>query len=170
MNGTGTRESPPNLNINHMQNIFKSPDVEMALPLSTTQRDLYLDCLKYPRKTGHQVALYGVIGKEIDLDLWKQNLEAFVAENPVLRTELVYWEEQIWQVIKKSVTPLFTYIDHSAEGLTRQDCDRIVRAMKFPDQDLSHPLVHHFLLKITEECYIVLFRIHHVLIDGSCGK
>jgi amino acid adenylation domain-containing protein len=153
-----------------MDNIFNDPDIEMVLPLSTTQRDLYLDCLKYPHRNGHQLILYSILEKKIDLDLWKQNLDAFVWENPVLRTELVCREEQICQVIKRKAAPLFTYIDRSAEGLLARDCCQVVHAMKFPDQDLRHPLVHHYLLKITEECYIVLCRVHHVLIDGSSMK
>lgn len=144
--------------------------IDAVEPLTTTQRDLYLDALKNPRGKGHQVVLYGIIDDEIDLLLWQENLRGFVDENPILRTKLLFVEDQVYQVAIKDTEPLYTLVDYSALSPAREDIRDLVQKMEFPDQDLTHPLVHHYLLKINQHCYVVLFRIHHVLIDGSCGK
>lgn len=145
-------------------------EVEAIAPLTTTQRDLYLDSLKNPRGIGHQVVLYGVIDQQIDVALWQESLTGFIYENPILRTKLFSFEDEIYQYVEKEHEPVFSFIDCQDLHKMGKSIKEIIAAMDIPDQDLSHPLVHHYLIKIHDHCYVTLFRIHHVLIDGYCGK
>lgn len=145
-------------------------EVEAVFPLTAVQRDIYLTSVLQPEGLALRPLAYFIIRQQVDPALWKRALEIFTEREPVLRTVLVKRESGVYQAIQKTAETRFEYLDLSTQNLGEKDYDRIVQEYLELSQDLDHPLVVHYLFRVSEHCFLTALSAHHVLLDGISFK
>ncbi|MBT5228779.1 MAG: amino acid adenylation domain-containing protein, partial [Methylococcales bacterium] len=149
-------------------------DFDAILPLTVTQRDLYLDSKMNPETTMNSLGYVLHIHQETDPDVWRQSLQKLADAHPVLRTTLHAVNKPylapVYQAHKKDYEVDFTYIDYLEDRLTSKQVDDMIHQFVYQPYAIDvDPLHRNALLKISQEHYVFVISSHHLLMDGTSG-
>ncbi len=166
------------LSLVHSHALYKLLDLEYhkvdaIYPLSTTQRDMYLESVRFPDSLYNSIG-YGIELEDfIDQTLWLQALQQVVDFNPIMRTQIApsqqpYLEMAYQYVLKPAPLSIekIELDDHYSEAQFKQFLHDWVYV---PWQIHHQPLVHHGLLYWQGRCFNLL-RCHHILLDGASSS
>ncbi len=145
---------------------------EKLFPLTTTQRDIYLDCLINPEGTAHQLALYTDHFESIDTSIWKETLMEISSIYEVLRSEILSNGVETYQAVKnyhEDAIP-FKFVDLSDESLNQDEIHARMMEIALRKNALDGELCRFYLIKVSEQHFINLIGIHHIFFDGVSGK
>ena len=76
-----------------------SSHIEKIAPLTSTQRDLYLDYLINPDPTSFSVGMTVHLGNELDKDLWCQAIALVSKNDDMLRTRFFSYQGEEYQFV-----------------------------------------------------------------------
>lgn len=140
---------------------------EPLLPLSTLQREIWLDQALLPDVPHYNTGACARIGGPVDVAVFRQALEIVVNRHGALRIVIVPGDELPKQRFEPHVSPEVTYLDFSVHP------DADVRAREWIEQAAEKPfmllgsLLHRFaLLKVADDLFYWLEQYHHIIIDG----
>lgn len=132
-------------------------------PLTTVQRDLYLDSIFNPDDSAHSLAFYIEIEGSLDIEKWNQAIQMLVDSSPALKTGLIIHENEVYQGIRKN----FNISSKLIELKKGQDAIDIINSeAKVPYDFRKDPLLRHVLIRKDSNKYISLLCAHHVIFDG----
>ena len=137
-----------------------------VFPLAEAQKAVWFLLQVDPHNYGYHLPSTLHIRGAVDTRLVKQAFELLILHNPAFRTTFRMGETEPEQVIHPEVRPFFEYRDIS--GLEPEEVEPYIREEAFQPFDLEQgPLLRVTLFTRTPEEHILLFVIHHIIIDGS---
>ncbi|KAA8785040.1 amino acid adenylation domain-containing protein [Paenibacillus sp. 4624] len=157
------------------ENLFKEASL---LPLTPIQNELLYSCLKNPADNYHRLTYYQIIHEKLEIDQWCDALSQLEDIYPILKSELV--EQNGIHYLKLSdeidIKNRFYYeeISHysvNSKKLSLIDLKPIV--VQFTDRithSIKLPLVQHYLIRLSPQCYIAIINIHHLIFDGASAR
>ncbi len=144
-------------------------DYSELLPLTTIQRDLYLDTILNPEDAAHSLAFYVELNRDLNVEVWQQAVQKVIALSPSLRTKIVVRDNDIYQGFKTD-----TSLEHKliqVDGLAINEIEKLIEAeAKVPYNFDSTELLRHVLIKNSDQQYFSLLCAHHVIFDGWSFK
>ncbi|MBT7411401.1 MAG: amino acid adenylation domain-containing protein, partial [Methylococcales bacterium] len=155
------------LNVNARQ-------TEMILPLSTTQRDLYLETIFNPDTLYNSMGQAFEINQEIDVRLWRQALKLIYDNDPLFRTRVVScdapYADTAYQVVEKSKKIELEVIDLKTQKISDDALYEIIEKQVYRSYDFSKDeLFKHFIIQCNDNRTIAVTATHHLLADGLSG-
>ena len=148
-------------------------EVESLLPLTSTQRDLYLDAVVNPETLRNSLGYVIEIHQKLDEDLWRQAYHQVVKEQSVLRSIVVpssvTYTEMAYQCVLRHKTLEMEWIDLSQQD-PMPDPDVIVKEKIYRTFDIANDdLLKGFVIKLRDDFYLSGGSSHHMIFDGLCG-
>ncbi|PCI52344.1 MAG: hypothetical protein COB51_00085 [Moraxellaceae bacterium] len=144
--------------------------IERILPLTPMQRDFYVDMLLNPDTLQNSMGYCGFFNETLDVQAWQNALDRLVAHEPMMRVEFVGealgYGEIAYQCIKKSKAYRFNLLDWREQQLDREIVNQRVHQLVTCTYELSGPLFHHHLIRISDDCYAIAAAAHHIVGDG----
>ncbi|HYO55908.1 amino acid adenylation domain-containing protein, partial [Archangium sp.] len=146
------------------------PRVEDIYPLTPLQQGLLYQVHLAPGKDLYFEQVSWAIPQALDVLAFQKAFERVVAQNPVLRTA-VLWEGLVepLQVVLPSVALPWRQLDWRGVPVDEQKA----RLASFVSEDRARgfelsraPLMRVALIRLGEEAYHCLFSFHHLLLDG----
>ncbi|KDM91475.1 non-ribosomal peptide synthase/polyketide synthase [Photobacterium galatheae] len=144
---------------------------EGALPLSFAQQRLwFLSQMEGNSETYHIPLALDLTG-ELDLDAFRQSLDALYDRHESLRSVFVTQDDQPQVRILPSEPMPFTWHDLRTEMRGRKQALRHIRQVMAAPFDLENgPLVHAHLWQVTDHECLFLLVCHHIVSDGWSSK
>ena len=147
---------------------LSAEDYESIAPLTTTQRDIYLDVLR--NGSSHTLGNAVLMPTQFDPEQWQQAVTHVFQLLPVARTQIIACQQKgldfAYQVVSRQIN-LCERVDISHQEWPDEALQAWVeQQIHQPFQLNQHALVRHLIVKITTERYIVVTAIHHLIGDG----
>ena len=154
-----------------LESLDLNPEVvDRILPLTPMQRDLYVDMLLNPDTLQNSMGYCGFFNEALNVQAWQNALDRLVDHEPMMRVEFVGEElghgEIAYQCIKKSKAYRFNLLDWRDQQLDREAVIQRVHQLITCTYELSGPLFHHHLIRITDDGYAIAAAAHHMVGDG----
>jgi amino acid adenylation domain-containing protein len=136
-------------------------------PLSYAQQRIWLSDALRPGDPGQNVQAVVRVRGALDVDRLRTVLGQLVSRHPMLRTTFVTSADEPMQIVHPPVAPELTLTDLSAAGAEQ---DRLLQ-QHLRDQarqafDLTRlPLVRCTLVRLTADEHVLVFTMHHIVID-----
>ncbi|MCP4156442.1 MAG: hypothetical protein GY757_52500, partial [bacterium] len=168
---------------------------ERVYPMTTLQRDFYLDSLSNPLSCGHRVSAYRLIHTAIEPGTWEEAVRIIIRKYPALRTDFLVGSGRFFQGVRKYENKEcdFLYVDRTT-GMnlcthSKADChgevdtgentglplklrqeiyDEIKKITLIP-HDVTRKPVKFFFIKFAPNLFAAAFSIHHAVVDGTAG-
>jgi len=137
-------------------------------PLSYGQRALWFLYKLAPESAAYNVPNAVRIRTFVDIPILKQTFQALIARHPMLRTTFTVQNAEPVQKIHSYQTFQFEETDVakcSWETLNQ----KVVEAYQRPFNLESGPMLRINLFRRSEQDYILLLTIHHIVVDGWSG-
>ena len=145
---------------------------EDVYPMTTTQRDIYLDCMKNPGGYGYRLAAYHVLDRPVSPAAWKKAVRFLVKRYPVLRSEFVVDEGSFYQGIRpfdpEDVDS--RHLELSDAGADDRSLDEYLKGRLPLLNDLSEKPAKFFLFGLGGDRFAVAVSIHHIFCDAMSFK
>ena len=152
----------------------KSVSRDGRLPLSFSQERLwFLDQLEPGGYTYNLLAAYRLNG-DLNITALERSINEIIARHEVLRTVFKSVDGQPEQIILPSMAikiPLLDLRRVDSEGEKQSEVRRLSREEAQRPFDLAHgPLLRISLLQLTDNEYVLIRAMHHIIIDGWSGS
>lgn len=140
--------------------------IEDVYALSPLQKGMYYHWLTSPTSYFEQIS-YRLKGR-LDVVLLEKSYQKLVERHAVLRTFFTHkFGEEVLQVVKKEVEPVFSYKDVSSDSnFSFQEFKKEDRNKGFDLANGSQMRLH--VLKVEQDIYEFVWSQHHILMDGWC--
>jgi amino acid adenylation domain-containing protein len=143
--------------------------VEAVAPLTTTQRDLYLDQALNPESVIYSLGVSARLGTEVDPALWQAAAAAVVEREPMTRVRFTEHRGQPVQVIErgaKAACEILTLDDPSEEAWTALVREKVKVRYSLRDGGLFRA----FLVRGLPGGDVALLAFHHIVADAFSGR
>ena len=146
-------------------------DIEVILPLTPMQRDIYLDALINPGSLQNSMAYAVPLQGAVDISRWQRALDALVATEPALRTEYKctgsMLGDRLYQVVKKHGHHDLHILDWRKDELDDDALKLRLNDLLIRPYDIHHDaLFRHALILVSEQDYVLTGATHHINSDG----
>jgi len=136
-------------------------------PLSSPQRDIWLDQILHPDVPLYNIGGYGRIDGSINPTLFEKAINQVIQENDALRIILHEGESLPTQTFAENVHLKLDFYDFSEKENAHE------LALKWMEQEFVKPfqlydglLFQFALCKVSTNCYYWLKKYHHLIADG----
>ncbi len=138
-----------------------------TFPLTSSQRDIWLDQVVHPDIPLYNIGGYLRIDGEIDRDVFKQAVVQVVNKNDSLRIVFHENDSKPVQEFCLEVPFNFPFIDFSGEENSFEKAvDWMLHEFRKPFPLYDSLLFRYALVKVSEKCYCYFNCQHHLIIDG----
>ena len=142
----------------------------IILELTDAQKQMWLlEQLNPNSPTNHITDLVFRINTPVDLDVFKACVEEIVSRHESLRTNLVITEGGVKQAVNPRIEfPLKIYDLHEMDSKSREKEAFAIGAeeARRPFDLINGPLIRVVLIRITNDQYLFLMPMHHIISDG----
>ncbi|PSK90431.1 amino acid adenylation domain-containing protein [Taibaiella chishuiensis] len=145
-------------------------DFEVAYPLTTTQRDIYLTSVREPAEHSMRLLVFFEIRENIDIHLWEQAIARVTAQEAVLRSVVVAKDAMLFQAVQREMQPQFSFINVNRSETAASSIGALVKEYGDEDQDVRKPPFRHYLFCIGDAHYVTAVSAHHLFMDGTSSK
>lgn len=139
------------------------------LPLTAAQKRIWVEWKLNPNSPAYNNPLAYQIDGEINYHFLTQALQSVVDEQPALRTYFIEQAGIPKQILKEAVEVKLAFHDFS-----EKNTDDIASAIDANVKNgfiLSElPLFRFSLIKIGKDAHILIFNIHHIVVDGHSAN
>lgn len=160
-------------------------EFEAAFPLTSMQRDLYVDALLNAGQGHCSIGYTFEVHAALDTALWQRALEMTVAACPALRTSIFPApagdSELAYQCVRRQVPVPLELHDLSAAVLPEDAAshrlypgdapvaplEALVHQTIYREYDPQGPLIAYALVKLGESRYLSVLAGHHAVLDAS---
>ncbi len=155
----------------HMQQHF-SP-LQTCYPLTSTQRDIYLDSLLFPHKRHNQLGFLTHSTTPLDIAVWRDVLQALYNHADTLRARIVRTHHPLLELAEQVIAPMgdlpascLTYINHGDARLDEAAKQQASDAALFSPYAETDPLWRVFIHEFSGQNYLFILAAHHAMFDG----
>ncbi|MCP4148358.1 MAG: amino acid adenylation domain-containing protein, partial [bacterium] len=164
---------------------------ERVYPMTTLQRDFYIDSLRKPLSCGHRVSAYRLIHAALEPGTWEKAVRLIIRKYPALRTDFLVGNGRFFQGVRKYENKEcdFLYVDRTAgmnlythsNGDNHQEADTgnpltfrqeiydEIKKITLIPHDVTRKPVKFFLIKCAQDLFAVALSVHHAVADGTAG-
>jgi NRPS condensation-like uncharacterized protein/alpha-ketoglutarate-dependent taurine dioxygenase len=140
-----------------------------AAPLSYAQQRLWFMDQLQPGNSAYNIPMAFWLNGPLDVYALERSFSKIVDRHEVLRSNIVSFEGEPWQVVNESIPGIFSIVD--LLGLSEQareaEVRRLARVEANRPFDLTKgPLLRVTLLLLGEQSYSVLLTMHHLVSDA----
>ncbi|MGG1948160.1 amino acid adenylation domain-containing protein [Trinickia sp. NRRL B-1857] len=151
--------------------MIRSPWLSEAFPLTTAQREIWLDQLVHGDAPVYKIGGYTEIEGSVDPAQFERAVNLLIEKHDVLRTVLVPSPDEEGmprQAIVKTMAVIVPVRDFSTSADPRAEaCAWAERQLKTPfPLDADEPLYRFELLKLSNANYFFTLNFHHLIVDG----
>lgn len=148
--------------------------VEDVLPCTPTQRDLYMHSILQPDTIQNSLGYAIDIYQALNVDLLVQAFAEVVAQQPVLRTEIVAssaaFTDPVYQCVYRHKHVDIEIMDLTQHQSANIDVDEILRELIYSSYNIRDgALIRFFIIKLAANHYLFGGAAHHIMLDGSCA-
>lgn len=149
-------------------------EVEQILPLTTTQRELYLEMLLNPESRYSSLGYAFELPQNIDIKLWKETLQRLSDYQPVMRTRIVgsqqTYLDDAYQCVYKCVPVKWYHWNWEGKTLSDPDLYQQISDLVYRNWDIhGEALLYYGMIHLAGDRIINFFSSHHILLDASGG-
>jgi amino acid adenylation domain-containing protein len=138
----------------------------LKYPLSSYQKDVWLEQRLYPGKPIYNIGGYIEIQGELDCNILAEAFESVVENNPIMQVVIKQENELDYQEIVAITNCLLPVYDFSECKNAKQfSLDWINKEFIKPFGFNEH-LFQFALLKVSQHHYLVFGKTHHLIMDG----
>lgn len=139
--------------------------------LSPMQRDMYLDSLANPDTLKNSLGYHFITAGEFDIDLWQQAIQTVVNQQPLLRATIlpsnIPYMDVAYLKIKHNHTVKVICEDWSDREITDAAAATHAKELIWQPYDIEGELSQYFVIKLNNNRHMVVFRMNHIILDGS---
>lgn len=151
----------------HQQQSIQARDPSARIPLSSSQRRLYMTSLLAPELATYHVPLALMIKGDLDVDALKQSLNFIIDRHESLRTFFIDGDQPAQQVASSCEVDL----DYETSSISIQHTAALKEAaltrIKTPFDLTQAPLLRAHLLALNEpRHWLFIINLHHLITDG----
>lgn len=147
-------------------------DYEKIIPSTKLQKTIYVDSLINTDRSAYNVAQWIQVDGNIDTSRWNHAIYLLTDQESVMRTVFVEKEGLVYQATKKQVSPDFNFIDLSEEKFSQEALTGYIH--KIVDKvfvlDPVQPCFRHYLIKVKDGCFRLVYVSHQLCHDIRCSK
>ncbi|MBT4836723.1 MAG: amino acid adenylation domain-containing protein, partial [Methylococcales bacterium] len=145
-------------------------EYEKILPLTSTQRDIYLESVLNPDTQFNSIGYAIEVNHKLDVDCWTKALQKITDHEPLLRTKIIAsdlpYTDLAYQCVLKHKKISVKIIEMEGNTVDRGYLEDIV----FRSYDMTKDdLVQYFLLKYSDDLWVLIMTCHHTMMDGLGG-
>ncbi len=135
-------------------------------PLSSYQKDIWLEQCMYPGKPIYNIGGYTEIKGEINVPIFSQAIQVFINRNEMMRSNVTERDGVPYlNVLSESLYELPVH-DFSGKENSREFCMEWMRREFQKPFDMGKQLFQFDLLKWSDNQYFVFIKAFHLIIDG----
>ena len=151
----------------HQQQSIQARDPSARIPLSSSQRRLYMTSLLAPELATYHVPLALMIKGDLDVDALKQSLNFIIDRHESLRTFFIDGDQPAQQVASSCEVDL----DYETSSISIQHTAALKEAaltrIKTPFDSTQAPLLRAHLLALNEpRHWLFIINLHHLITGG----
>ncbi|MBP6918434.1 MAG: amino acid adenylation domain-containing protein [Legionellaceae bacterium] len=150
----------------------KHKNIKEIYPLAPIQKGMLFHMLRNPESEAYSIQLYWQFNGKLDVQLYQQAWEIILHKYDVFRTSFL-WDktDEPAQMVHDDVALLLR--NHDWSGLSKQDFEQRWEAFLKADRQVgfnltSPPLIRLALISASENVYLMLISLPHLIIDGWC--
>ncbi|WP_097004911.1 non-ribosomal peptide synthetase [Lacrimispora amygdalina] len=135
-------------------------------PLSSYQKDIWLEQCMYPGKPIYNIGGYTEIKGKINVSLFNQAIQVFINRNEMMRANVAERDGVPYlNILSESLYELPVH-DFSGKENPREFCMEWMRGEFQKPFDMGKQLFQFDLLKWSDNQYFVFIKAFHLIIDG----
>ncbi|MCP4154985.1 MAG: hypothetical protein GY757_45095, partial [bacterium] len=162
---------------------------EKVYPMTTLQRDFYLDSQRNPLSFGHRVSSYRLHHRALDEAKWEEAVKLVIKKYPLLRSGFLVEGDRFFQGVRKYTSHECDFLYLGREANTsrgpesaagsrngsenvldiQQELYEEIKKITFIPHDVTLKPVKFFLIKLAPDLYASALSVHHAFLDGSSG-
>ena len=167
---------------NDLRRLFGTDSYDGVMPLSHSQRDIYLGSLLAPDSAQHSEGFSFHIRQKLDLELWREAIQYLADQHYIIRGRLLLnphsYDEIAYQGFDSNYKVNLQYLDWRNKYADRASDELFVDELQealFEDckelvyrhyGDLRGDLAHFFMIHLGEDHYYFVMANHHIGADG----
>jgi thioesterase domain-containing protein/acyl carrier protein len=138
----------------------------LKYPLSSYQKDVWLEQRLYPGKPIYNIGGYIEIQGELDSNILAEAFESVVENNPIMQVVIKQENELDYQEIVAITNCLLPAYDFSECKNAKQFSLDWINKEFIKPFGFNEPLFQFALLKVSQHHYLVFGKTHHLIMDG----
>ncbi|WP_342026020.1 non-ribosomal peptide synthase/polyketide synthase [Cytobacillus pseudoceanisediminis] len=139
------------------------------VPLSLSQQRLWFLHQLDPNGTNYNIPFAVRLQGSLNIDAFRWSLNEIIRRHEALRTVFREYDGEPEQIILDELELSMDFLDISQINETdrQEECINLISKEAAKPFDLVNgPLLNVFMLRLTEDDYVVLLNIHHIISDG----
>ncbi|MBT4838181.1 MAG: AMP-binding protein, partial [Methylococcales bacterium] len=167
------------IDIIHSNELFQTLNLsarsyEQITPLTTSQRDIFLDAISQPDSIYNSTGYSLTIDFKVDPDCWQQAINQLHQLQPALRVNFKACQQAgadiAYQCVERKQNILLEWQDHSDKNYSADELKQLINDFIFRPYDVTNnELVRHLLIQTQNNHCIAVLAVHHLLLDGVGG-
>ncbi|GAB1544225.1 hypothetical protein NUACC21_69010 [Scytonema sp. NUACC21] len=165
--GRTTEPLPPIVPLQAPTDLSTAKPQFLDYELSPAQRGLWVHSQMDSSAIAYNLAMSLLLEGDLHVQALHSAFKALVARHESLRTTFVLVEDEPRQRVHDAVSIPYEFIDLTGnENPELQACEYSLQEAGKPFDLTQGPLLRLKLLKLSDAKYVLLFTIHHIIIDG----
>ena len=162
---------PPRSTLFPYTTLFRSPNRPGKLPLSASQKHLWVLHQLYPETTAYHISLVLSMRGALAVPALKQSLQAIVNRHESLRTVFLQGDNQPYAKVLPSLELDFQTVELTAVPPSEKTISAVARRhrelLSQQPFDLEKgPLIRARLLRLEDDKFELILVLHHLIADG----
>jgi amino acid adenylation domain-containing protein/non-ribosomal peptide synthase protein (TIGR01720 family) len=149
--------------------IIPARTTNINLPLANAQKRLWFLNELEPGNPAYNMSIGFKVTGKLNHSALKQALNQLLKRHESLRTVIVESNGLPYQIVKDFKEINLNLSDLSGEIILNKEvvAKKLVRqAIRKPFELSTGPLIRHLVVKLTNESYLMVFCLHHIICDG----
>ncbi|QUH28821.1 non-ribosomal peptide synthetase [Vallitalea guaymasensis] len=140
---------------------------ENLYPLTSYQRDIWIQQCLYPNRQLYNIGAYFVIEGSVEYEIFQKAINILIEENDALRINIIKKDGQYYQKIHPQLNYHVDFHDFSKENNPIKECLEWIENETIKPFDLyNNFLFKYSLIKVNENLFYWYMLKHHVITDG----
>ena len=149
------------------QSIIRNYGIITEYPLTSYQRDIWIQQSLYPLRPFYNIGCYSEIKGKIDYTTFSKALNTVIKENDAMRIIIVERDGEPYQKFLPELEYKVEYYDFSAEENAVEFCINWMQREFIRPFNINGNILFEFkLLKAAENLYYWFQKCHHMITDG----
>ncbi|MCP4150404.1 MAG: AMP-binding protein, partial [bacterium] len=171
----------------HLEIEIEAAIYEKVYPMTTLQRDFYLDSQRNPLSCGHRVSSYRLYHRALNAAKWEEAVKLVIKKYPLLRSGYLVEGDRFFQGVRKYTGHESDFLYQEREAITgrgreaaagsrngsenlldiQQELYEEIKKITQIPHDVTLKPVKFFLIKFAPDLFASALSVHHTFFDGA---